>query len=75
MNEVIENSLQTEGVVVNSYHIRIRKEDLFCITGTNWLNDTIIDFYLKMIEDRSGRDNYQAARMPKVYTMSTSSIA
>ena len=71
MTEVIEDSLKIEGVVINSYNISIRKEDLFCLTGTNWLNDTIIDFYLKMIEDRSGRKNYQEAGMPKVYAMST----
>ena len=74
MNEVIENSLKTDWVVVNSYHIRIRKEDLFCLTRTNWLNDSVIDFYLKMIEDRSGKENYQAAGMPKVYAMSTYSL-
>ena len=71
MTEVIEDSLKTEGVVINSYNISIRKEDLFYLTGTNWLNNTIIDFYLKMIEDRSSRKNYQEAGMPKVYAMST----
>ena len=51
MHDEIVEALQGDGIVVKSYKINIETSDLFCLTGENWLNDKIIEFYMKMIAD------------------------
>lgn len=37
-------------IVVSQFGITLRRDDIEVLTGTNWLNDNIIDFYFQMIE-------------------------
>ena len=52
MNEEITAELRGDGLVVKSHNIHIETKDLDRLTGETWLNDKIIDGYLKMISDR-----------------------
>ncbi|VDM21489.1 unnamed protein product [Hydatigera taeniaeformis] len=39
--------------MVNSYRLAVTRRELITLTGTNWLNDMIINFYLQMLAHRS----------------------
>ena len=71
MNEEITAAPRGDGLVVKSHNINIQTKDLNLLTGENWLNDKIIDGYLKMISDRSSTDAYRREKLPKVYAMSS----
>lgn len=42
-----------ETVLVNSYRLAVTRRELITLTGTNWLNDMVINFYLQMLAHRS----------------------
>ncbi|KAL5105763.1 Sentrin-specific protease 1 [Taenia crassiceps] len=42
-----------ETVMVNSYRLALTRRELITLTGTNWLNDMVINFYLQMVAHRS----------------------
>ena len=71
MHEEITVALKGDGLVVKSFKINIKTSDLFNLTGENWLNDNVIEFYMKMIAERSMSDAYRRENFPKVYAMST----
>ena len=71
MPEEITAALGGDGLVVKSHNINIETKDLHRLTGENWLNDKIIELYLKMISDRSSTDVYRREKLPKVYAMSS----
>ena len=69
MNEEITAALRGDGLVVKSHNIHIETKDLNRLLGENWLNDKIIDGYLKKISNRSSTDAYRSEKLPKVYAM------
>ncbi|KAL5969502.1 Sentrin-specific protease 1 [Taenia solium] len=42
-----------ETVMVNGYRMSVTRRELITLTGTNWLNDMVINFYLQMLAHRS----------------------
>ena len=54
-------------VLVNSYRLSVTRRELITLTGTNWLNDMVINFYLQLLAHRSR----QVTGMPRVTTMNT----
>ena len=71
MNEEITAELRGDGLVVKSHNIHIETKDLDRLTGETWLNDKIINGYLKIISDRSSNNAYRNEKLPKVYAMSS----
>ena len=71
MNEEITAELRGDGLVVKSHNIHIETKDLNRLLGENWLNDKIIDGYLKIISKRSSTDANRSGKLPKVYAMSS----
>jgi len=66
MEEVILRAKRSRGeVLVDSHNIQITRKDIDTLTGLNWLNDEIINFYLQMIVKRSNQEGL------KVYATST----
>ncbi|XP_049841244.1 uncharacterized protein LOC126291683 isoform X5 [Schistocerca gregaria] len=53
-------------VVAEGFGLQITRGDLATLSGTNWLNDKIVNFYLKLLTER-GRQN----REPEVYAYDT----
>lgn len=51
-------------VLVNGFGISFKKRDMLTLSGTNWLNDQVINFYMNLINQRSELDN-----IPNVYAM------
>ena len=49
----------------------ITKHDLYTLTGTNWLNDQVVEIYLNMIAQRSLSLKYVSRLQPRVHVMST----
>ena len=70
MHEEISAALRGHGLVVKRYNICINGHDLNCLKGQTWLNDKVIEFYMKLIADQSLRDIFRRERMPTVYAMS-----
>ncbi|KAJ3276854.1 hypothetical protein HDV01_002909 [Terramyces sp. JEL0728] len=66
LNEVARNSAGS-GLVVEAFKIDIKKEDLKTLSGRNWLNDQIINFYGELIMDRAKKD----AKYPKIHIFNT----
>jgi sentrin-specific protease 1 len=56
-------------VIVNKFGLDITREDLNTLVGNGWLNDQIINFYLKLMVERSVVG--QELGLQRVYTMST----
>lgn len=40
-------------IVIEKFNIKIKTEDLLTLTGDNWLNDEIINFYFSLIQERN----------------------
>ena len=54
MTAVIRRSQASRGeVLVDAHKIQITVKDLDTLSGLNWLNDEIINFYMQMIVERS----------------------
>ena len=71
MHEEITAALQGDRLVVEDFKIKIQTSDLFGLTGENWLNDNVIEFYMKLIAERSMTEAYRREKLPTVYAMST----
>lgn len=48
-----EEVIVTPGKVINKFGIDVYEADLRTLDGFNWLNDTIIEFYLKLVAEES----------------------
>ncbi len=69
MQAVIEDALSAPHgkVLIDLFRIPIERKDLSTLTGLNWLNDEVINFYMQMICERSKQnDNW-----PNVYAFNT----
>jgi len=53
-------------VIIDRYNIQIFRQDIDTLKGLNWLNDSIINFYMQMIVKRSKKPGY-----PKVFAFNT----
>jgi hypothetical protein len=72
MHDTIIDCLRSEEEkVVNMFNIQITKRDLYCLTGENWLNDKVLEFYLQMVAQRSQQAEFRAVGFPTVHCMST----
>ena len=54
INKVLKSSEST--VLIDAHKIQIRTSDIQTLSGLNWLNDEIINFYMQMIVARSKAD-------------------
>ena len=72
MHTIIVNTLTGQAEdVVSDFNIQITKKDLYGLTGQNWLNDNVMEFYMRMIEVRSRSPKFRQSGMPSVHCMST----
>ena len=60
MHESIESYCNAVSsiVLIDNYNIQIFRKDIDTLKGLNWLNDSIIDFYMQMIQKRSRTPGY-----------------
>ena len=69
MTAVIRRSQASRGeVLVDAHKIQITVKDLDTLSGLNWLNDEIINFYMQMIVSRAAESQ---GRLPAVYAFNT----
>ncbi|XP_014238396.1 sentrin-specific protease 1-like [Trichogramma pretiosum] len=53
-------------VLVQSFGLQIRKRDIQTLSGLNWLNDEVINFYMNLLIERGKNTDF-----PSVYAMNT----
>lgn len=56
----------SDQVLVEGFKLQICRRDIFTLSGLNWLNDEVINFYMNLLMERGGQNN-----MPKVYCFNT----
>ena len=67
MTAAIRRAQASRGeVLVDAFKIQITVKDLSTLSGLNWLNDEIINFYMQMIVERAGQGGF-----PAVYAYTT----
>lgn len=54
-------------IIISKFNLSIKRADLLTLTGTEWLNDEVINFYMNLLVERSE----QNSNLPKVYCMNT----
>ncbi|XP_073986869.1 uncharacterized protein isoform X2 [Rhodnius prolixus] len=54
-------------VLISKYNYNIKRADVHTLTGLNWLNDEVINFYITLITERSKENS----SLPKCYSFST----
>lgn len=57
-------------VLVGRFGLKVTRSDLRTLAGANWLNDTIINFYVNLLAERSEHEG-ESHGYPKVYAMNT----
>ncbi|XP_064597356.1 sentrin-specific protease 1-like [Liolophura sinensis] len=55
-----------EEVLTEHFKIQIKRRDMNTLAGLNWLNDEIINFYMNLLMERGGKDDFS-----KVYAFNT----
>lgn len=55
-------------VFIEKFNLRITRTDLQTLSGLNWLNDEVINFYTALIAERG---NVSEGKLPKVHSMNT----
>ena len=69
MTAVIKRSQASRGeVLVDAHKIQITVKDLDTLSGLNWLNDEIINFYMQMIVARAADSQ---GKLPATYAFNT----
>ncbi|XP_060083476.1 sentrin-specific protease 1-like isoform X2 [Ylistrum balloti] len=69
MERIISNALRPRPeheVLVEAFRLQITRKDMATLSGLNWLNDEIINFYMNLLMER-GKDEGKA----KVYACNT----
>lgn len=69
MMEVIKSASSPgspQEILVEDFGLRISKHDMLTLSGMNWLNDEIINFYMNLLIKRSRLDAY-----PNIYAINT----
>ncbi|KAM8718495.1 hypothetical protein ACLKA7_001665 [Drosophila subpalustris] len=65
-NELVHGPAQM--VLVSKFSLNITRNDIRTLTGSCWLNDEIINFYMNLITERS---QIKEGKLPSVYAMNT----
>ena len=68
---IVTAMLSPSQIVLSRHNMDITKHDLYTLTGTNWLNDQVVEIYLNMIAQRSLSLKYVSRLQPRVHVMST----
>ncbi|KAK4467944.1 hypothetical protein MN116_008550, partial [Schistosoma mekongi] len=66
----IEATLRTgspDEVLVDKFKLVVTRRELMTLTGTNWLSDMVINFYLQLLQHRSQRQT----NLPRIAVLST----
>ncbi|CAI2732934.1 unnamed protein product [Schistosoma spindalis] len=66
----IEAALRTgspDEVLVDKYKLVVTRRELMTLTGTNWLSDMVINFYLQLLQHRSQHQT----NLPRIAVLST----
>ncbi|CAH8632017.1 unnamed protein product [Schistosoma haematobium] len=66
----IEAALRTgspDEVLVDKFRLVITRRELMTLTGTNWLSDMVINFYLQLLQHRSQHQT----NLPRIAVLST----
>lgn len=69
MMEKVQSALSTgpgHQILVEEFGLRITRKDMHTLSGLNWLNDEVINFYMNLLIKRGSQDNF-----PNVYAMNT----
>ncbi|XP_011299611.1 sentrin-specific protease isoform X2 [Fopius arisanus] len=56
----------SEDVLAEGFGLRITRKDIHTLSGLNWLNDEVINFYMNLLIERGKEEKY-----PNVYAMNT----
>lgn len=54
-------------MIISKFNIEITTKDLFTLSDRKWLNDSVIDFYMSLINDRAQRDE----SLPSIHAFSS----
>ncbi|XP_017872529.1 PREDICTED: uncharacterized protein LOC108620149 [Drosophila arizonae] len=55
-------------VLISKFSLSITRNDIRTLSGSSWLNDEVINFYMNLLTDRSQRNE---GKLPSVYAMNT----
>ncbi|TDG38280.1 hypothetical protein AWZ03_015298, partial [Drosophila navojoa] len=55
-------------VLISKFSLSITRNDIRTLSGSSWLNDEVINFYMNLLTDRSQRSE---GKLPSVYAMNT----
>ncbi|VDD80927.1 unnamed protein product [Mesocestoides corti] len=72
--EFVMKTLRSAGpdtVLVNNYRLAVTQRELLTLTGTNWLSDMVINFYMQLLHHRSKRLHESNPSLPRVAVMNT----
>ncbi|KAF8572308.1 hypothetical protein P879_00518, partial [Paragonimus westermani] len=59
-------------VIVENFHLSVSRRELLTLTGTNWLSDMIINFYMQLLYHRSQTQRTSGSRsLPRIAVLST----
>jgi len=71
MEKVVDHALNTrlpkDEVLTEKFSIQIKRKDISTLSGLQWLNDEVINFYTNLLMERSKA----VERLPPVYAFST----
>ncbi|KAA3679588.1 sentrin-specific protease 1 [Paragonimus westermani] len=61
-----------DAVIVENFHLSVNRRELLTLTGTNWLSDMIINFYMQLLYHRSQTQRTSSSRsLPRIAVLST----
>lgn len=58
-------------VIIKEHAIPLSQHDMLTLTGLNWVNDQVIEFYLQMIAKRSNTPDARSLNFPRIHVMNT----
>lgn len=64
MEKMVEEALissPSDQIISEKFSLTITRKDMETLSGLNWLNDEVINFYFSLIVERSKNDNYSNA--------------
>jgi Ulp1 family protease len=71
----VKQALESQGeeteILLSGFNAEIRRMDLFRLKGSEWLNDEVINFYMRLLEDRETRLRAAGQNPPRCYFQST----
>ncbi|GMG19275.1 unnamed protein product [Ambrosiozyma monospora] len=61
-------SIPIDKLVIEKFNIDIKARDLKTLSDRHWLNDSVIDFYMRLLKNRSDESN---GKFPPIHVFST----